>query len=146
MSGNLMALMSGVFFAALVLSLRLQKNGADEASVLWGNILLAVVLLPFVAGDPGLGLTLRSGLVLSALGVFQVGLGYFFFVRGLRHVSATHASLTGMLEPVMNPVWVFLLIGERPTLYALAGAAIVLTAIAWRTLAGGAGVATPAPD
>jgi drug/metabolite transporter (DMT)-like permease len=59
---------------------------------------------------------------------------YFFFVRGLKHVTATEASLTGMLEPVMNPVWVFLFLGERPSGYAAIGAAIVLAAIGWHTM------------
>jgi drug/metabolite transporter (DMT)-like permease len=147
-NGNLMALLSGVFFAALVLSLRMQKGGADEASVLWGNIVLALVLLPFVARNPGLALTSRSAFVLVALGVIQIGVAYYFFVRGLRRVSATQASLTGMLEPVMNPLWVFLLLGEKPSAWAIVGALIVLGAIGWRTMQG-EGIAhapTPPPD
>ena len=48
--------------------------------------------------------------------------------RGLRHVTATEASLIGMLEPIANPIWVFLFVGERPTALSIAGGAIVL----WR--------------
>ena len=55
-------------------------------------------------------------------------------MRGLKYVTATQASLVGMLEPVANPIWVFLFLGERPGVYAIAGGAIVLGAIAWRTL------------
>jgi drug/metabolite transporter (DMT)-like permease len=51
-----------------------------------------------------------------------------------------------MLEPVSNPIWVFLLLGERPGAYSILGGAIVLGAVAWRTLSGGTAVATPPPD
>jgi drug/metabolite transporter (DMT)-like permease len=138
MSGNLMALLSSAFFAALILMLRFENQAADSA-VTWGNLLLAAVLFPFVAGD--LALTPKSFAVLLFLGLFQIGLAYVLFVRGLRYVTATQASLTGMLEPVANPIWVFLFLGERPSLYAAAGALIVLSAIAWHTV-----VATPAAD
>lgn len=135
MSGNLMALLSGIFFATLVIALRHERGPAAEAAVTWGNVLAAVALLPFVAND--LALTAKSAMVLSFLGVFQIAAAYAFFVYGIRHVTATAASLTGMLEPVTNPIWVFLLLGERPTVYAMVGAAIVLAAIAWRTITSG---------
>ena len=61
------------------------------------------------------------------------------FVRGLAYVTATQASLTGMLEPVSNPIWVFLFLGEQPSAFAIAGALVVLAAIAWHTLGGRAG-------
>lgn len=143
MSGNVMALVSSVFFAALILALR-RENGAAESAITWGNIAVAGVLLPFVAHD--LTLTLKSFLVLLFLGLFQIGLPYVLFARGLRYVSATQASLTGMLEPIANPVWVFLLLGERPSTFAIGGAAIVLLAIGWHTLSGRPATNLPAVD
>ncbi len=131
MAGNVMALISSVFFAALILSLRREQRAA-QAAVTWGNLACAAVLLPFVADD--LTLTPRSFAWLAFLGIFQIALAYFFFVKGLEHVTATQASLTGMLEPVSNPIWVFLFLHERPSIYAIAGAVVVLAAIAWRTL------------
>jgi drug/metabolite transporter (DMT)-like permease len=89
-----------------------------------------------------LALTTKSLLALLFLGVFQIGFAYAFFVKGLQHVTATQASLTGMLEPVANPIWVLLFLGERPSIYAIAGGAIVLAAIAWHTMAG----STPATE
>jgi drug/metabolite transporter, DME family len=131
MSGNLMALLSSVFFAALILCLR-REHDAAEAAITWGNLVAAIVLLPFVAHD--LALTPKSLVVLLFLGIVQIALAYVLFVRGLKLVTATEASLTGMLEPVMNPLWVFLFLGERPSTYAAAGAAVVLAAIGWHTL------------
>ena len=68
------------------------------------------------------------------------------FVRGLAYVTATQASLTGMLEPVSNPIWVFLFLGEKPSVFAIAGALVVLAAIAWHTLAGEPAVDLPIVD
>ena len=133
MAGNVMALLSSVFFAMLILSLR-RENHAAQSAVTWGNLVTAAVMLPFVARD--LSLTTRSFSVLLFLGLFQIGLAYVLFVRGLRYVTATQASLTGMIEPIANPVWVFFFLGERPSGFAAIGAIVVLAAIAWHTLAG----------
>jgi DME family drug/metabolite transporter len=144
MAGNAMALVSSVFFAGMILALR-REGAASQSAIVWGNVLLAVALLPFVGHD--LSLTPKSFAILALLGILQIGAAYALFVRGLRVVPATQASLTGMLEPVMNPLWVFLFLGERPSPYAIAGGIVVLAAIAWHTLGGGDAVADiPAVD
>ena len=143
MSGNVMALVSSVFFATLILMLR-RENLAAESAITWGNVAVAVALLPFVWND--LSLTPKSFAVLLFLGLFQIGLPYVLFARGLKYVSATQASLTGMLEPIANPLWVFLLLGEQPSGFAIAGAAVVLCAIGWHTLGGTATADLPAVD
>jgi drug/metabolite transporter (DMT)-like permease len=133
-AGDVVALLSGLFFAGLVLSLRRERGVGAEAVVAWGNVVTALAVLPFVA--PDLSLSVRSATVFSFLGVFQLAGAYALFVRGIRHVTATEASLIGMLEPIANPLWVFLFLGERPALMALVGGIVVLGAIAWRTLTG----------
>jgi drug/metabolite transporter (DMT)-like permease len=143
MAGNAMALLSSVFFAMLILALR-REHDASRAAVTWGNVAIALVLLPFVAND--LSLSLRSFLALLFLGVFQIGVAYAFFVKGLRYVTATQASLTGMLEPVANPIWVLLFLGEQPSKFALAGAVVVLAAIAWHTMQGEPATDMPVVD
>ena len=143
MAGNGMALVSSVFFAALILVLRREQRAA-QAAVTWGNVVCALAVLPFISHD--LALTPRSFAVLAFLGVFQISIAYVLFVRGLAYVTATQASLTGMLEPVSNPIWVFLFLGEKPSAFAIAGALVVLAAIAWHTLAGEPAVDLPAPD
>jgi drug/metabolite transporter (DMT)-like permease len=143
MAGNAMALLSSVFFAALILLLR-REHDASEATVTWGNVLTALCVFPFVAHD--LRLTMQSFAVLLFLGAFQIALAYFLFTRGLAYVTATQASLTGMLEPVFNPIWVFLFLQERPSPFAIAGGAIVLAAIGWHTLAGEPVTEMPPPD
>ena len=143
MAGNAMALLSSVFFATLILSLR-REHDAARAAVTWGNVFITIALLPFVATD--LSVAPKSLAVFAFLGVFQIGLAYAAFVKGLKHVTATQASLTGMLEPVANPIWVLLFLGERPSLFAIAGGAIVLAAIAWHTMMGEPATDMPAPD
>ena len=110
----------------------------------YGNVLAAIVLFPFVRTQ--LAVPVKEGVVLVLLGVVQIGVAYALFVRGLKDVTATEAALIGMLEPIANPVWVFLFIGERPSPFSILGAVIVLSAIAWRTLTSGPAVATPPPD
>lgn len=134
-AGEISALASSIFFATLVLALRRERGSGAEAVVTYGNVLAAAALLPFVRGD--LAVSTRSALVLTFLGVVQIACAYALFVRGLKHVTATEASLIGMLEPISNPIWVFLALGERPSVFSLAGGAIVLSAIAWRTLTAG---------
>ena len=143
MAGNAMALVSSVFFALLILVLRREQRAA-QAAVTWGNVVCALAVLPFVAND--LALTPRSFAVLAFLGVFQIAIAYVLFVRGLAYVTATQASLTGMLEPVSNPIWVFLFLGEKPSVYAIGGALVVLSAIAWHTMSGEPALDMPAPD
>jgi drug/metabolite transporter (DMT)-like permease len=133
-AGDVVALLSGLFFAGLVLSLRRERGVGAEAVVAWGNVVTALAVLPFVA--PDLSLSVRSAAVFLFLGVFQLAGAYALFVRGIRYVTATEASLIGMLEPIANPLWVFLFLGERPALMALVGGIVVLGAIAWRTLTG----------
>jgi hypothetical protein len=118
-------------------------SGGAEAVVTYGNVLAALALFPFVRGELAVGLP--SALVLTFLGVVQIGGAYALFVAGLRHVTATQASLVGMLEPISNPIWVFLFLGERPGPFSILGGAIVLGAIAWRTVAGGSAAVTPPP-
>jgi drug/metabolite transporter (DMT)-like permease len=137
-AGELSALASSVFFATLVLALRRERGGGAEAVITYGNVLATLALFPFVKGD--LAVSAVSAVVLTFLGVIQIAGAYALFVEGLKHVTATQASLTGMLEPISNPIWVFLFLGERPGALSLLGGAIVLSAIAWRTLTAGPAV------
>jgi drug/metabolite transporter (DMT)-like permease len=131
LAGNLVALVSGVSFAASILGLR--RLGPDgPAALVWGNLLAAAATLPLWPLGPAAGLA-DLGAVLF-LGVFQLGLAYLCFSLGLRGTPAVEASLLVLLEPVLNPVWTYLFAGERPGPWALAGGAVILLATAWRTL------------
>jgi len=128
--GNLVALASGVCFAFCIIGLR-RVSGSAIAAVAFGNLLAAVIALPAWKGAEMP--SARDLLLLGYLGVFQLGLAYVFFARGVQHTPAVEASLLCLLEPVLNPIWTFLLAGERPGRWALVGGAVVLGVTAART-------------
>jgi drug/metabolite transporter (DMT)-like permease len=134
--GNIMALLSGVSLGVYILLLRhprsFKKN--PSASVLYGNLIAIFVMLPFVIENPTAHWTTNDFIAVTALGVVQIGLAYFLFTQGVaRGVRSLNASIIGFLEPLLNPVWVFLFIGEIPTRWALAGGAVIVVAIALHT-------------
>jgi DME family drug/metabolite transporter len=123
--GNILALISGVGYALLILGLRKSAEEGPAAMVL-GNLLAAAIAAP-MALQGSLPSVTDWGLLLF-LGVFQLGAAYALFARGVRHASALEASLLGYLEPVLNPIWVALFIGELPGRWALIGGAVILAA------------------
>ena len=75
---------------------------------------------------------LSSGVGLLLMGVVQLGLPYILYALALRHIRAVEGILIPMIEPVLNPVWVFLMLGEQPSPLALVGGAIILGAVLFR--------------
>lgn len=135
--GNALGVLSGVFFALGVVLIRRDARGGQGdalASMTLGNLVAAAATLPFVWRDLPAALNGFGVPVLVYLGVVQLGLAYWLFARGVRTVPAAEASLISMLEPVLNPVWVAIFWGERPGAWALAGGAVVIFAVALRTL------------
>lgn len=130
--GNSLAILSGVFFAAMTLALRSQKDRSPVESIILGNLLAFVVGLPWIVGAPSLDATGWAALL--ALGVLQLGVSYWIYARAIKHVFAIEAALIPVIEPLLNPVWVLLLLGERPAPFALLGGTIVLGAVIWRAV------------
>jgi drug/metabolite transporter (DMT)-like permease len=130
--GNLIAIASGVCFAWLVLFMRRQKHGSTLESILLGNLFTALVCLPAYFKP---GPNPEGWLTLSILGLFQLGLSYILFAVAIRSVTAIEAILVPVIEPILNPLWVLLFIGERPGRWALLGGFVVLSAITARSLA-----------
>jgi len=133
LQGNLFGLVSGVLFAGFLLGQRRNAPEYQESSIFWGNVLGAVLCLPALLST---GAALHSGdiMITVYLGVVQIGISYAIFTYGLKRVFAVEGALLAMIEPVLNPVWVFLGYGERPSPGAIAGGIIILIAIAARTI------------
>lgn len=130
--GNLLAILSGVCFALFVVSLRQLRNQNPVDAVIVGNV------LAFLLGSPWLlesSWNLESVIGICLLGFFQLGLSYYLYTQAIVHVTALEAVLIPVLEPILNPVWVYVGIGEVPSKWAICGAALVLTAVTWRALA-----------
>lgn len=134
--GNVMALLSGISLGIFILLLRHPRayNQHPSAPVLHGNIIAVFVMLPFVLDNPTPQWTTNDFIAVTALGIVQIGLAYFLFTQGVaRGVKSLNASIIGFLEPLLNPIWVFLFIGEIPTRWALAGGGVIIAAIGLHT-------------
>lgn len=134
--GNILAIIGGICFAWMILFMRKQKDGSPESIALLGNILCALIGLPFIimAGIEGTLPGAQSWVILIYLGILQLGIPYLLYARSIRHLNAIEAVLIQTLEPILNPLWVFLIINERPGPWSLAGAAVVLIAVTVRAL------------
>jgi drug/metabolite transporter (DMT)-like permease len=129
--GNLLATVSGFFWALTVCGLRWlgtgdQAAGSPVAAVVSGNVTAFLVALPMALPLGGHDVT--DWAVVTYLGVFQIAVAYVLVTSGLRHIPALEASLILLIEPVLNPVWAWIFQGERPGPWALLGGAIILGA------------------
>jgi drug/metabolite transporter (DMT)-like permease len=129
--GNLLAIVSGISFAFLVLFMRKQKNESPFETIILGNLFTGLIALPFMFGSVP---DVRSWIGLIFLGVIQLGLSYVLYSKAIRHVTALEAILIPGVEPILNPIWVFLMLGERPGRWALIGGLIVLILVTLRSL------------
>jgi drug/metabolite transporter (DMT)-like permease len=134
-AGDAIAMLSGLTFALYSVFMRLQKHGRPENAIILAHILTAVIGLPFIFSSPPI-LTLGSGAAMLALGIVQIGMASLLFAYAIRRISAVQAMLTAMVEPVLNPVWVFLATGEQPGASVLTGGAVILGAVLMSSLAG----------
>ncbi|MEW6362490.1 MAG: DMT family transporter [Pyrinomonadaceae bacterium] len=134
--GNIAALFSGLFLGLYILLLRHPRAERlnPTVAVIYGNFLLAAITLP--AGLRALpALTMKDFAAVLFLGVIQIGISYILFIKGVRGgTRPLDASLIGFLEPLLNPVWVFIFVGEEPSKWAIAGGAIIVSAIALHTI------------
>ena len=121
--GNLLAILSGVTGAIMMVSFRAQKNGNPAESNLIAFLVTASFGFPFILKETW---TVNSWLILAFLGIFQIGVAFIFFTKGIKHIPALEANLIGTLEPVLNPIWVFLFYGESMGAFALLGGLVVL--------------------
>ena len=129
--GNLLGILCGIVSAVMIVALRRQKSASPFGSILLGNIFTFLCGLPFMLdASPNL----QGWLALALLGIFQLGISFILYSVAIKSVSALEASIITMLEPLLNPLWVFLCIGEQPSTGALLGGAIILTAVASRYL------------
>jgi len=124
--GNIIALASGVCFASVAIFLRKEKAASPATAIVLGNIIVAVAGTPFMLTHP---LGEGDGWLLLLLGTVQLGLPYVFYAMAIKHVTALEATLIPLLEPVLNPLWVMLAIGELPGPWSVVGGVMVLGAV-----------------
>lgn len=128
--GNAIAVASGLFYALMLAGLRwLGRNKVGNpgvATAALGNALACVAALPMALPVHGWG----GGdvAIILYLGVVQIGVAYWCLTAAIRHVPALEASTVLMLEPALNPVWTWIVHGERPTAWSLVGGVMILAA------------------
>lgn len=136
--GNIAALVSGVFFGLYFILLRHPrslKNRNPAVSVFYGNIIIVLLMLPLVSNNPPAQTSSNDILAILFLGIFQIGIAYVLFTKGIAAgVRSLDASIIGFVEPLLNPIWVFLILGERPSRWAIFGGAIIVAAVIFHTV------------
>jgi drug/metabolite transporter (DMT)-like permease len=132
--GNAAAVAAGLTFALYAISMRKQKDGSPIESALMAHVFTAAVAFVGCLFFPAPRIDARSLAAVAGLGVLQIGLASVLFAVGIKRVTALDSSLIGVLEPVFNPVWVFLATAEAPGGNALAGGALIIAAVVGSTL------------
>lgn len=126
MKGNMLAVLSGVALAFNTMFMRREKDADPLENVFWGSVLTVLVSIPFIfqkAPSP------KSWIGLILLGVFQLGFSYVLYSKAIKNITALESTFLSLVEPLLNPVWVFLSVGEIPGNLSLVGGIIVLASV-----------------
>ena len=144
--GNIFGILAGVFLALMFVMV---GKGGDDDSTRMSGILIAHMITMLIgvpvgafATVTGAGAAVLEGaaavsplhmeiLYVLILGVFQLGIPYVLYGIASKDCTPLACSLIGMLEPLLNPVWVAIFIGEVPGMFALIGAIIIIAIVTW---------------
>lgn len=131
MLGNVLGVFSGVAFASVIILMKMQEKSEAIEIVFLGNLMTLLFSTPFLfLSVPDM----KSIIGLILLGVFQLGFAYILFSEAIKKVSAIEAILIPTIEPILNPIWVFIFIGEKPGKFAILGGIIVISSILFRSI------------
>jgi drug/metabolite transporter (DMT)-like permease len=133
--GDSVALLSGVLFGANSVFMRMQKEGNPADSMLLSHIITALFAVPFFLLFPPVFTAANIGAI-AFMGVIQIGCASMLFSYGIKRVPATQSMLTASIEPVLNPVWVLAVTGEKPSMPAILGGAIIVSAVVFSSVIG----------
>jgi len=131
-AGVMIALLSGLLFSIYMVSLRFLKEFNPGTLTFLNNLACCLLLLPWVGSE--LSLSLKEGGIVALMGVVQLGIPYWLFSKGLEQISVQEASLIVLIEPVLNPLWVALIVGELPSGATLIGGLCIVGSLAFRYL------------
>lgn len=133
LKGNIVSIFNGITFAGISIFLWLQKDGNPALSMYLGNVISAVAGLPIMwnAGMPD-----TISLLFLLLAGLLVAVSYTLYAKASTGLSALETVLIPIIDPVMNPVWVFLFLDERPGALTIVGAAVILVSVTIRVVSG----------
>jgi drug/metabolite transporter (DMT)-like permease len=124
--GNLLAVLSGVTMATMTIALRAQKHGTPAESIFLAQFATVVFGFPLLFRESW---TLTNSLTIVYLGIVQIGFAFLLFTHAIKYLPAIEATLISTLEPILNPMWVAVFIGEEPGRFAIIGGLIVLAGV-----------------
>jgi drug/metabolite transporter (DMT)-like permease len=133
--GDALALFSGLLYGVQSVFLRMMKDGNPRDAMLLAHVLCAIVGIPFIIIYPP-SISVSSTLSIFYMGTVQIGLASLLFAYGLKRISAVQAMLIAVVEPILNPVWVMAITGEKPSVTAVLGGAIIIAAVVASSLIG----------
>lgn len=125
-----LGVLSGFAFGAFVLLLKSVGDAPPASIFVWTNLGTAAIVLPIaLATGAQFPNAPREWIALAAMGWFQLGTAYYFFQWGLARARAVEVSLIALVEPLLNPVWVYLLLRELPSPRVIAGCGLMAVAL-----------------
>ena len=128
--GIWIAFLNGLILAGLLITQKMNKPEFQPGAVFLGNIVVCLITLPWFINNPFP--TFQENNYLMILGFGQLGLGFALFLFGQKYLPAIESSLISMLEPILNPVWVFIGYGENPGYWAIVGGLVIIAALIFR--------------
>lgn len=134
-AGNVLAVLCSLTWALTLMGLRWGERHRREigmSSVIAGNLIAFLVGFPFLWPLPPV--SAGDWALMGYLGVFQIGVAYIFLTRAMAHLLVLEVSLLLLLEPVLNPIWTWLVHGETPSTWTLVGGALIMLATAGKAI------------
>lgn len=129
-AGVVIALLSGLLFSIYMVTLRFLRGVNAGTLTFLNNLACCLILLPLVSSE--LSLSFHQGWIVAVMGVVQLGIPYWLFSKGLEKVALQEGSLIVLIEPVLNPIWVALAIGELPSTATWVGGGLIIASLAFR--------------
>jgi drug/metabolite transporter (DMT)-like permease len=124
-----------MFFAAHSVFMRMMKDGNPRDAYIAAHLICVITSLPFIFIYPPT-FSVSSILIILYMGIFQIGLALVFFAYGIKRISALQAMLIASAEPIFNPLWVLIFIGEKPSVSAILGGGIIIVAVVTYSIIG----------
>jgi drug/metabolite transporter (DMT)-like permease len=134
LAGDLASVVSGLAFAIYFVLMRKQKQGSPLESAFLAHVITAVAAFGIALFMEPPAFSSKALGAIAALGLVQIGLASVLFSFGIKRITAVEGILVAVLEPVFNPIWVFLAVGEKPSANALAGGAVIVVAVVVSTI------------
>ena len=128
LTGNLVAILAGALMGGMYMAIGESKGEERFSAILIGQTEAFLIGLPSVIMTKP-GFSALPVLFIIILGVFQLGIPYILYGKASEYCPPLACSLLGAVEPLLNPVWVFLFDGEKPGIYALIGGIIVVVSV-----------------